>query len=286
MSKLLPAITGVACFLWVSGWTWILSDGKQSATSGSNQAPINITIDSVRYKVQHPFAFEYSGATPIVAENLHPALKSVVKKLEDSSKSRLKVIGIYSPMEDNETSLPNLGVARAEAVKSILESSGANGDQIETIGLESANLFQIDGKLTGAIYFSFSRQEAADLQVVAVKGDDDESNDEDMEEYSDAQSFYYKYGDYKVEKHHVPFLKQLINTMNAQPKANVVLTGYSAYEEEAESSMVNLAEMRALSIRRYLVDHGVRRAQIEVKAKPAMAKSSKEMIVSIQIGNE
>ncbi len=285
MSKLLPTITGVACFLWVSGWTWILSDGKQSAASGSNQAPINIYIDSVRYKVQHPFAFEYSDATPIVAESLHPALKSVVKKLENGKKSNLKVIGVYSPMEKNETAFPNLGIARAEAVKSILESSGASADQIETVGLESANLFQMDGKLTGAIYFSFSGQEAADYQAVAVDSED-ESETEEVEEYADAKSFYYKYGDYKIEKHHVPYLKELIKTMNAQPKRTIVLTGYSAQEEEAESERVNLAEMRAMSVRRYLVDHGVRRAQIEVKAKPSMARTSKEMIVSIQIGSE
>lgn len=286
MSKLLPSITGVACFLWVSGWTWLISDGKQTATAGANQAPINILIDSVRYKVQQPFAFEYSDATPIVAENLHPALKSVVKKLTDKPKSALKVIGVYSPMEENETSFPNLGVARAEAVKSILASSGANVDQVETVGLESSNLFQSGDKLTGMIYFSFATQDAADYQAVAVEGEDEVADESELEEYADAESFYYKYGDYKVEKHHVPFLKALVKTMMAQPKNKVVLTGYSAQEEEAESSRINLAEMRALAIRRYLVDHGVRRAQVEVKAKPSMARNSKEMIVSIQIGRE
>ena len=130
MSKLLPSITGVACFLWVSGWTWLISDGKQTATAGTNQAPINILIDSVRYKVQQPFAFEYSDATPIVSENLHPALKSVVKTLTDKPKTALKDIGVYIPLKENETSFPNRGVARAEAVKSILTTSGDKADEV------------------------------------------------------------------------------------------------------------------------------------------------------------
>jgi OmpA-OmpF porin, OOP family len=279
MGKLLPIISGVACFLWVSGWTWIITDGKQAASSSSSHSPINILLDSVQYDVQQPFAFEYSEATPIVAENLHPALKSVVKKLEAQPKSAMKIIGVYSPMEENETSFPNLGLARAESVKSILEASGAVGDQIETVGLESANLFQIDGKLMGAIYFSFAGQNT-DYQVVAVE---DAPAEDDEEPSAAAQSFYYKYGDYKVEKQHHTTLKELMKELKTRPNHKVVLTGYSADEEEAESARINLAEMRAMAIRRYLVDHGVRRAQIETRAKPSMARTSKEMTVSIQI---
>ncbi|MBK8566280.1 MAG: OmpA family protein [Saprospiraceae bacterium] len=284
MSKLLPLLAGAACFLWVSGWTWMLSDGKQSAANAS-QSSINIFVDSVRYKVQHPFAFEYSDATPVVAENLLPAIKSVAKKLDSDKKANLKVIGVYSPMEDNETSFPNLGIARAEAVKSMLESSGASPDVISTVGLESANLFQMDGKLTGAIYFSFSNPTAEELHATEVKGED-EVDESELEEYSEAESFYYKYGDYKVVKSHVPYLKRLAKLLKDQPKSKVVLTGYSGHEEEAASDRINLAEMRAMSIRRYLVDQGVRRAQIEVKAKPAMSQNGKEMIVAIQIGQE
>jgi outer membrane protein OmpA-like peptidoglycan-associated protein len=262
----------------------MLADGKQSGAD-SGQTPFNVYVDSVRYKVQHPFAFEYSDATPVVAENLLPAIKSVVKKLDADKKASLKVIGVYSPFEENETAFPNLGIARAEAVKSMLESSGANSGQISTVGLESANLFQMDGKLTGAIYFSFSNASTVELQATDVKGEDEEAETE-LEEYSEAESFYYKYGDYKVVKGHVPYLKKLIKLLKEQPKSKVVLTGYSGHEEEAVSDRINLAEMRAISIRRYLVDHGVRRAQIEVRAKPAMSQNGKEMIVAIQIGQE
>ncbi len=284
MSKLLPLLAGAACFLWVSGWTWILSDGEQTANN-SSQSPINIYVDSVRYKVQHPFAFRYSDATPVVAENLLPVIKSVAKKLDADKKSSLKITGIYSQQEENETSFPNLGIARAEAVKSMLESSGANSEQIATVGMESANLFQMDGKLMGTIYFSFSAPESKEMQATDVKGED-EVDESELEEYSEAESFYYKYGDYKVVNSHVPYLKKLLKILKEQPRTKVVLTGYSGQEEEAASDRINLAEMRALSIRRYLVDHGARRAQIEVKAKPAMSQNGKEMIVAIQIGLE
>ncbi|GEM_PF-6704497 len=278
MSKLLPSITGVACFLWVSGWTWIFSEGKQAAIEGSNQTPINILIDSLQYEVQHPFAFKFSESTPIISEGLHPVLKSVAKKIRKQPSSKLKIVGIYGHTESNQTSLPNLGLARAEAIKSLLVNGGAATEQIETKGLEVENLFRVDNKLTGVIYFSFTKQDVDYQAVVAERTNDVADN-----LASGVTSFFYKYGDYKVEKHHVPFLKQLLNELRKNPEKTVELTGYSAPEEEAESSRVNLAEMRALSIRRYLVDHGVRRAQVEVIAKPSMAKSSSEMTVSIQV---
>ena len=278
MSKLLPSISGVACFLWVSGWTWIFSEGKQAATVGSNHTPISVFIDSLQYQVQHPFAFDYSEAAPIISESLHPALKNIVKKIENQPKPKLKIVGVYGHFEDNQTSFPNLGVARAEAIKSLLVASGALSEQIETAGLEVDNLFQVDEKLTGVIYLNFLKQDA-EYQAIAAEGASDVSE----ETASNVSSFYYNYGDYKVDNHHRKFLKELQNELQKDAEKTVVLTGYSTPEEEAESSRINLAEMRALAIRRYLVDHGVRRAQVEVKAKPSMAKSSSEMTVSIQV---
>lgn len=278
MSKLLPAISGVACFLWVSGWTWIFSEGKQATTPSPNHTPINIFIDKAQYQVQHPFSFNFSEATPIIAEDLHPALHSIVEKLEGDPHSILKIIGVYSPFEGNKTSFQNLGLARAEAVKSLLISSGAVNMDMETAGMMAENLFEVDGKLTGVIYFDFIEQKA-DNQLV----EKEEIKSKIRKSVSSTKSFYYKYGDYKVEKGNIAFLKSLASDLKKDGGRTVEVTGYSAPEEEAASSSIDLAEMRALAVRRYLVDHGVRREKIIVGAKPSMAKSSSEMIVSIQI---
>ena len=157
MSKLLPTISGVACFLWVSGWTWIFSEGKPDSTSSSNPTPINLLIDSLQYHVQHPFSFEYSEAMPIITENFHPVLKSLTQRLVKQPKIKLSIIGVYGPIELNETTFPNLGLARAEGIKSLLVSSGATSEQIETMGMPSDNLFEVEGMLTGIIYFKFNQ---------------------------------------------------------------------------------------------------------------------------------
>ncbi|MBI5917481.1 MAG: OmpA family protein [Bacteroidetes bacterium] len=278
MSKLLPHLSGVACFLWVSGWTWIFSEGKNTAAAASGQPPpISIFIDSVRYDVQHPFAFEFSGATPIVAENLLPAIKSVARNLQKSASVMLTITGIYSPHEYNETPWPNLGLARAEAVKTMLTTSGAPPEKIQVKSLEASNFFKIDGKLVGVIYFSYSSQVVENQIVNEGKQDAVEA-----EEPTPAHTFFYKYGDFKVEKKNIAYLDSLRKLLRNNPENKVLLTGYSTPDEEAAST-VRLAEIRALSVRRYLVDHGVRRVQIEVKAKPSMAQNSEQRIVSIQI---
>jgi OmpA-OmpF porin, OOP family len=278
MSKLLPTLSGVACFLWVSGWTWIFSEGKHTETTGSNHTPINIYIDSTQYLVQHPFSFEFSEATPIIAEELLPAIKTIAQRIQTDPAFKLKIVGIFSPLELNQTSFPNLGQARAESIKTLLVSSGGDPEFIETNGMQADNLFEVDGKLSGVIYFNFDNETPDNQTVVNEKPTAREEDRPDG-----VTSFFYKYGDYKVEKQHLAVLRELRKQLQNEPDKAVIITGYSAPEEEAASARINLAEMRALSVRRYLVDHGVRRSQIQVNAKPSMAKGSNEMTVTIQV---
>ncbi len=278
MSKLLPSLSGVACFIWVTGWTWIFSEGINSETDFSSQSPINIILDSSQYKVQHPFSFKFSEATPIIAENLHPILKSVAHRLKSEPSLRLVIVGICSPLEGNNSSFPNLGVARAESIKSLLSTIGADVDKIESNGILADNLFEVDGYLTGLVYFSFMEQNVENKPLLAEK-----LKEEPASSNSKFTSFFYEYGNYKVEKHHLGLLNSLKAELREDLSKSVVLSGYSTPEEEAESTRINLAEMRALAIRRYLVDHGVRRSQIEVKTKPSMAQSSSEMTVSVEL---
>ncbi len=279
MSKLLPTITGVACFLWVSGWTWIFSEGKQAASPSPDQTPINILIDSLQYQVQQPFSFDYSEATPIIQADLHPALNSISQKLNESNELSLKILGVYSPHEKNKTSAANLGEARALAIKSILVANGAVPEKIAVAGLVANNLFEINKKLTGAIYFSFVE---ASQTVSNHKLEPTAPSSKKHASTVFAKSFYYKFGDYKLPKNQISFMKELASKLKKNSSSSVELTGYSEAEEEEVSSKVNLAEMRALSVRRYLVDHGVRRSQIVVKAKPSMAQNPDEMAVTIQ----
>lgn len=280
MSKLLPSITGVACFFWVSGWTWIFSVGKQAATPSPDQTPINILIDSLQYQVQQPFSFEFSEATPIIPADLHPALGTISKKLNETPDLTLNISGIYSPQEKNRTSAANLGEARALAIKAILVADGAAADRISISGLVADNLFEVNKKLTGIIYFSFTNQTQG-IDNQGVKKLELPAKNSKAAQLS--KSFYYKIGDYKLAQSHLPFMKDLTSKLKQNLNATVELTGYSEAEEEAASSKVNLAEMRALAVRRYLVDHGVRRSQITVKAKPSMARTQEEMIVNIQV---
>lgn len=278
MSKLLPSISGVACFLWVTGWTWIFSEGKSDTETVANQSPINILLDTSQYHVQHPFAFLYSEATPIIEENLIPVIKSLSHEISEQEDSRLIITGVYGLAEKNTSTFANLGLARAASIKSLLEANGVADNLIEIAGLPTENLFSSQGKLTGVIYFRTERRQAVNQQV---EPETPASSTRTI--LHGTKSFYYKYGDYKVEKQHLTYLKTLKEELKKDFKKVAILNGYSTAEEEAVSSRINLAEMRALAIRRYLVDNGVRRSQIEVRAKPSMATNSSEMTVTVQV---
>lgn len=277
MSKLTPALSGLACFLWVSGWTWIFSEGKQKIPNSDNPIPFKVWLNNEQYQVQQPFVFDLGQAMPVMTEQLHPVLKELARNLQANPGNVLTITGIYSKEEQNETKFANLGLARASAVKALLTTAGADEGKVRIVGMESTNLLLVKEKLVGAVYFQFEKNgkhPIADATPVEEKIVNSTPNH---------STFNFDFGEYKVKKQHLSDLNDLRRQLRDNPTLRILVSGYSSQEEEASSQKVDLAERRAMAIRRYLVDHGIRRAQISVKAKPGMAENDSEMVVTVEV---
>ena len=113
---------------------------------------------------QH-FRFMESGATYIdsVGTSLNKGLVQTVSYLKSNPEKTLLISGNYTTDEKAPALFPNLGLARANDVKSLMILLGASATQIDIQGnlVGSKNRFKKDTLLNG-IDFSFVKVETAD----------------------------------------------------------------------------------------------------------------------------
>lgn len=71
----------------------------------------------------------------------------------------------------------------------------------------------------------------------------------------------FRTGSSDIEDHYESVLDQVARLLNRNRDASVTLTGYADRRGEADYNQA-LSEQRALSIRRYLIDHGAHKSQV------------------------
>jgi OmpA-OmpF porin, OOP family len=279
MSKLIPSITGSACIVWIAGWTWWLSKelNQIREAAGGGASAFSIAYDDFKFAAEDIFHFNHSESVPFLPEDNHPVFKSIASYLTDNKNVTLKLTGVYASDEQNLSAFPNLGLARAEALKTLLVEKGAPKENIQTEAFGADNFFQEKGKLLGGVYFDFAEKTVEPPHLRGAVAEEKTTGSAAFHHV-----FFYEEGKYVFAKDKKPLLDSLRNFLRSEREKKVILTGFSEPDEEKNSS-VRLAEMRAKAVRRYLVDNGVRRSQIEVKSKPGMATGGEERIVTLSV---
>lgn len=279
MSKLYPSILGVASFIWVAGWTWWLSVEQQTGKKERDMqvSAFSIVHDHFHFSSDSIFHFNNSESIPFVPAGNHRGFKLLAAYLLKNETLNLTLTGTYLEQEHNRTTFPNLGLARAEAIKAYLVQYEAPASRIKTDDLCLNSFEGSDKTIKGGVGFSISK-------VVPAREVTGGTIPADLAGAGSSMNrvFFYGENEYALNKAHLPYLDELREYLQANSSTKVVLTGYSEQAEERNTKL-RLAEMRAKAVRRYLVDTGLRRSQIEVIAKPEMAGSGRERIVTISL---
>ena len=279
----------VLLLLWMGGSTWwhvckikqLCLDGPPTASATATVAmpPLSI-IDGDRLNLNVPGNFSYakSGAVASAA-----AIGNTVQTLADYLKAnptrKLTINGYYRADEQNPTTYPNLGVARAEDIKAQLVKLGAFPDQLTTAGVlldgTNTDLMPYSAKgdsLYGGLAFAFSGEAPAPVaektEKVLLKTE---------EALADAQKFtsvfkpidlYFKTGQsgYIQTEDTKKFFDEAEKYLKENKGKKLLLTGHTD-DKGPEGVNMELSKARAGNVKSRLKKAGIDGDQIVVEAK-------------------
>jgi outer membrane protein OmpA-like peptidoglycan-associated protein len=272
MSKPLLYLSGLVCLLWLGAWSFWLGKKYESVSDTAAKQfsqSFNFGKDGkFSFTAETAFYFEPSSDKLSVQDD-SLIFRKVTEFLSTNADQNLILTGIYTDQERNLTIHPNLGFARANVIREKLIKSGSTSDRIRCEGMKVDNLILSGGKIPCSVYFSTEDK-------FATRASQNQSNLEPPAKPSLKAApavITYLPGTYKLDvddRRTSYLLDSLRSHLRENSSLRIIITGYSSASEQIKTQ-VSLAEQRAKRVRRYLIDTGVRRRQIEMIFKPSSA---------------
>ena len=127
MRKFLPTILGIATLIWIVGGTIWFKRHFCDSIELPQIATVIAIKDGVKENVQStPFFFALAETQPIFISESIPVLKKTADYLNQNVDKALIIKGLYSPKEKALKPKTDLGINRAEAIKSVLKIGRAS----------------------------------------------------------------------------------------------------------------------------------------------------------------
>ncbi len=178
-----------------------------------------------------------------ISEKLQNTFKQVVAYLKAHPERSILVNGLYGEKEINESIFPNIGIARAQGVKKLLEGFGCPEKQISVAALMSP--MTNDSLMIGGANYTFMDTPKADAPDLAKK------LDKTITLYFDTNANTLTLSDEQRA-----FFADLITYLNKNPKATIAVTGHTDNKGE-EAKNIKLSQDRAAFVKKYLADNNI-----------------------------
>lgn len=279
----------ILLLLWMGGSTWwhvckikqlCLEGPAPAATVATVAMPPLSIVDGDRLNLNVPGNFSYAKSGAVAnAEAIGNTVQTLADYLKANPTRKLTINGYYRSDEQNPTTYPNLGVARAEDSKSQLVKLGAFPDQLATTGVlvdnTNGDLMPYNAKgdsLYGGLAFAFAGEAAAPVEEkkekVLLKTE---------EALADAQKFtsvfkpidlYFKIGQsgYIQTEDTKKFFDEAEKYLKENKGRKLLLTGYTD-DKGPEAVNMELSKARAGNVKSRLKKAGIDGEQIVVEAK-------------------
>jgi len=129
--------------------------------------------DGSAYSMAHAKYFEFKESSYAYIEPLDSKFSSSIEEtaqyLVGHPNRQLNITGYYRGSEENTSILPNMGLARANDVKSYLQTFGVSSSQLTTSGVEIEDKWFKNGILTKGIDFTFSEKNTSNSRIPDIK---------------------------------------------------------------------------------------------------------------------
>ena len=211
----------------------------------------NFNFDDSSFKILEP-----------ISENLKNAVLNLKTYFDDNDLRRLSITGLYTSDEKNNSAYPNLGLARANAVKNYFVSQGVSSRIIDTYGKLNDTMGSDENKVFfGPIDFN-----------LFTKAEGDTADEDALKEACEALKadpliLYFRTGAAQInltvaQRQKIAAISRCVDKLGV--KALVV--GHTDNTGNAEDNMV-LGQERADFAMNYLIQNGILSSNIESTSK-------------------
>lgn len=169
MRLFLPGLMGIATLLWIVGGTFWCKNHFHEAPELIKNAPTIAVRDGISFNVNAtPFFFTLAQTRPIFVSESIPILKKTADYLHQNIDKSLIIKGLYSPKEKTLQPTTDLGILRAEAIKSVLIDLGVHDESIDVASEESSNVHFVNNQLTDGIEMRFVNNSKTRFQPLNI----------------------------------------------------------------------------------------------------------------------
>ncbi|WP_234733335.1 OmpA family protein [Tellurirhabdus bombi] len=212
-------------------------------------------------------AFAKSGSS-LDMNTVSTVLDSLATYLKNNPNRRLLLTGLFGADEQNSSNEPNLGIARAEALRAFLIRRGVATNQLLIQGKQATDLvFSPNGdSLYNTMRYTF-------LDELTIKGQkpSEEETLAKAEKYSsvfEPVNLYFNTGQttYIATEATRTFLNEAQQFLNEHPDQKLRITGYT---DNVGTPGINLtlSRVRANAVKEQFIKAGISASQIEVAGK-------------------
>lgn len=209
---------GLATLMWIIGGTiWYNRNFCDSVEFHHSASAVAIKEGTLANNSNTPFFFPLASIQPIFISESIPVLKKTTDYLNKNKDKSLVIKGLYSSKEKKNLPQTDLGIYRADAIKTALTNLGADGENIEVISELRNDLHYVNNQLTDGTEFQLIDNLSVSFQ---------------------AMNLYFPHRKYKFKQTEelAEYFDKLSKFLVINPQKTVKITSFASYTEGGNSS--------------------------------------------------
>ena len=266
MSKFPLILSILLLGIWLVGGSWWYANNfgvsVRTIDHRSVLPVLNVTDGNFNITSHSNFHFRYSSAEVVVPWKTEKDLKALVDYLGNYPDRNVVLTGNYSPTEENKTQYLDLGLARADAIRNLLISYGANKKHIIIQSMVREDLRFKQDLLFDGLSFSFEEKHAP-YKIISPKGKPTNKN-QNTEKIHPLNLYYDINTDIVGDSPQLKdYLRKINLYLNAHPDSKVILTGHTDNVGNVDRNK-ELSKIRAFSVKKLMKKFGIAEERIRI----------------------